>query len=1299
MILLLPGIGDHYVGMAHDLYETWAVFKEEVDRCSQILERHLGIDIRTVIYPNSRSWKREGKSKGIDLKKMLGGQAGASEDPDATNLNRTLYVQPALFTIEYAMARLWHSLGITPDAIVGHSMGEYVAACLAGVLSLEDSLRLIATRAKLVNELPQGAMLAVMLPESELLSLLPGELSISLINGPSLCVVAGPVAAVAEFEKTLTARSVICRHVQNAHAFHSRMLDPIVKAFEAEVRKVQLNEPRIPYISNVSGTWITGREATDPAYWAMHANHTARFSDALHELWQFENPILLEAGPGRTLGVLAMQHPDRQHAGVPVAVSSIRHHYENQSDIEFLWHAIGKLWVSGTAIKWDSTHIGDRRRRVALPTYPFERKNHWIETTSDSARKAQEWRRASEKSEVDNWFYVPTWERTPFPREIARESGLEDAYWLVVADQYGGGDCIKSRLQAMRQPADFVRFGQSFVSRDDGSFELDPSGIDDYLKLFRALKGRAARAINIVHLGSLTRDDEDPTYARCAANQSFGFYSLLHIAQAIGELDIAVPIKIGIVSNRVHEVTGEERLDPTMATVLGPCGVIPKEFSNVKCFNIDLPDSHPIESVPEEVVATILSEFAEPSQRRVAAYRGRHRWERRYERVNLPRPVLASTPNEPPEIRRLRRSGVYLITGGTGGIGLSVAKYLAEACQARIVLTKKTPFPEKSTWRELSTAGDAPEAVLRTLRALLEIEELGAEVEVVTADSSDRKQMQDALDRTRAKFKTIHGVIHGAGIVRAGLMQTKTKEGADSVLAPKVYGAMVLFDLLKGADLDFLVLFSSITSVITPYAESDYSAANSFLDAFSHFANSRTKFRTLAINWPGWKEVGQLADLEIKPGLEGWKEAALQKAILTTDGLQAFKRALNSDLAQVIVSPENLDHLVEESESPFDHTRYLSQIQGGGKSVALKQDREERGDQPTNDVETVLGAIWKDVLGFEDIGLEDNFSQLGGHSLLAMQVVAKIRSSFRTEFTLREFFEAPTIAQLSSIVQAKIGGGVERPMDEQAPSLLSPMGQRFFNTTRVQTALFLGPSNRQVFAIYHPPIENDSQILTVICPPLFNEYMRTQLALRELAISLAEKGQHVIRFDYRGTGDSSYDLSEVTISDWVEDIALAVREGRELSRCNEVRLLGVRAGALLACRSTDALSDINRLVVWDPVPDGTTYLQAMRRVQETIIERDLSLSDTEFRETLHEYAGYRLSDRMVKEFCLLDVSAYSSVPEGKLYVVSTSLEGGFAVQGVSGDVARFACNWETELENLMMPKPILERLTACLTLS
>jgi NAD(P)-dependent dehydrogenase (short-subunit alcohol dehydrogenase family)/acyl carrier protein len=634
---------------------------------------------------------------------------------------------------------------------------------------------------------------------------------------------------------------------------------------------------------------------------------------------------------------------------------------------------------------------------------------------------------------LDNWFYVPTWERTPFPSETHRESHPQDAFWLIFADRYGGGRRLKAKFDELRLEAAFVRFGDQFSHRSDGSFELNPETLDDYLKLFRELEGRAPGCINIVHLGSVTKDDKESPRA---SNQNFGFYSLLHIAQAVGELNVSIPIKIGIISNRLHEVTGEERLDPEMATVLGPCGVIPKEFPNINCFNVDLPDNQAIENLRDEMVAAILSEFAEPDQGQVVAYRGRYRWERRYEQVKLPKTALSRTPSERSEIRRLKRGGVYLITGGTGGIGLALAKYFAGVCQPTLVLTKKTPFPNKSTWRKLLTAVDTPAGVVKTIQALLEIEKMGAQVEVVVAESSDREQMQRALDWVLAKFGTINGVIHAAGIVRAGLIQAKTNETAESVLAPKVYGTMILFDLLKKTNLDFFILFSSITTVSTPYAECDYSAANAFLDAFTYFSNAQKMFHTLTINWPGWKEVGQLAELQTLPGTEGWKQAALEKAIPTEDGVEAFKRVLNSDLKQVVVSPENLNDLLEESRSPFDAAMYLSRIQDGSTTLPRHGGQLEEGGQPTNEVEKSVAEIWSGVLGLEQIGIHDNFAHLGGHSLFAIRIVAELRRAFQIDLPLRALFDAPTVAELAVYIKNFITAEIDALTEEEAERLL-----------------------------------------------------------------------------------------------------------------------------------------------------------------------------------------------------------------------------------------------------------------------
>jgi len=345
-VLLLPGVGDQYVGMGHGLYTTRAVFREEVDRCAYLLEDSLGCDIRKILYPPSEAWKSAASTPGIDLKRMLGKTAAEPQDPDTARLNTTLFAQPALFTIEYAMSRLWLSLGLAPQAIVGHSMGEYVAACLSGVFSLQDALRLIVTRARLVDALPEAVMLAVMLPESELRPLLPTTLEVSLINGPSHCVVAGTPEAAAAFEETLTARGVIFRRVQNGHAFHTSQMESIAGQFLPELRKVRFRQPTIRYISNVTGDWITAAQAMDPEYWLMHACRTARFSDALHRLWQLENPILVECGPARTLSVLAVQHPDRKGT-LQGAIWSIRQRYENEPDEQLLQKAIGKIWLAG----------------------------------------------------------------------------------------------------------------------------------------------------------------------------------------------------------------------------------------------------------------------------------------------------------------------------------------------------------------------------------------------------------------------------------------------------------------------------------------------------------------------------------------------------------------------------------------------------------------------------------------------------------------------------------------------------------------------------------------------------------------------------------------------------------------------------------------------------------------------------------------------------------------------------------------------------------------------------------------
>jgi amino acid adenylation domain-containing protein len=373
---LFPGLGNHHVAMARDLYRTEPGFRDRVDDCAERLRPLLGVDLREVIWPDGTDAAAEAGA-GLDLRGLLGRGEEGSEA--ARRLSRTALSQPAVFMVEYALAGLWMDWGVQPRALLGFSVGEYVAACLAGVMSLDDALRLVAGRARLIDELPGGAMLAVPLSEAEARGLLGEDLSLAAVCGPDLTVLAGPEPAVAAVEVRLTAAGHVCRRLQTAHAFHSRMMDPIAGRFLELFRGIELREPEIPFLSNVTGTWITPEQATSPAYWTEHLCGTVRFADAVAELWQEPDRVLLEAGPGQTLSSWALQHPAAP-AGA-LAIPSLRHSQDRQDDRAFLLGSLARLWLAGLRIDWTliAAAGGERRRRVPLPTYPFERQRYWIE--------------------------------------------------------------------------------------------------------------------------------------------------------------------------------------------------------------------------------------------------------------------------------------------------------------------------------------------------------------------------------------------------------------------------------------------------------------------------------------------------------------------------------------------------------------------------------------------------------------------------------------------------------------------------------------------------------------------------------------------------------------------------------------------------------------------------------------------------------------------------------------------------------------------------------------------------------
>ncbi len=347
---MFPGVGDHYVNMARGLYQTEIIFREQVDKCCEILSPYLKEDLREILYPEREKADKTAKPR-FDLRKMLD-QKQAPADEITRKLNKTIFLQPAVFVIEYALAKLWMSRGIKPHVMIGYSVGEYAAACIAGVISLEEVLLLLIKRARMIQDLPVGSMLAVPFSENDILPKLGEELSIATISTSSQCVVAGPPDAIDNLAKELQEQQVVCRQLQTSHAFHSKMMEPLRKQLIALVSNFALKPPQIPYLSNVTGTWITDAQAADPHYWAQHTCQTVRFADGIGELLQTAGYIFLEAGPGQSLGSFVFQHPAFQSVQDSVMVlPSLRTIYDGQPDAAFLLNSLGKLWLGGATFE------------------------------------------------------------------------------------------------------------------------------------------------------------------------------------------------------------------------------------------------------------------------------------------------------------------------------------------------------------------------------------------------------------------------------------------------------------------------------------------------------------------------------------------------------------------------------------------------------------------------------------------------------------------------------------------------------------------------------------------------------------------------------------------------------------------------------------------------------------------------------------------------------------------------------------------------------------------------------------
>ena len=976
---LFSGQGSQHAGMCLTLYRTEQVFRSAVDRCAELLHPHFGRDVRELL------------KHGTDAE-----------------LSETHVAQPMLFVMEYALAVLWMSWGIQPAAMLGHSIGEYVAAHLAGVLSLEDALMLVSARGHLMQGMAAGDMIAVRLTPAELRPRLREGTEIAAINAAALCTVSGTRDAIELLTIDLERAGIEHRALHTSHAFHSAMMEPALSPFRALVSRVSLSAPRRPYVSNLTGTWITEDQATSVDYWVSHLRNAVLFADGVTTLAADPTMQFLEVGPGNALTSLARLTLGRD--GAARATASLPHPRESRGEMETMLSAAGRLWANGVAIDWADMHADAFLHRVPLPTYPFERKKHWVDAhLAGSAPLGIE-----RHDKVDDWFHRPTWMRAPLVRtRLATLSGT----WLV----FGRGDAltqaVRARLTAMGVAIFDVSAGERFSRLSETTFMLRPNEASDHEELLRALRQQDRLPRGVIHLWNVGDD---------AGETSGG--DTLHALMALGRALLLVAptqaIRVVVGTSGAESVAAESVTHPDRALVRGVVLVLPAEHESVQASQLDLPQISDDLGVAAAASALIAEAQADDADQFVALRSGQ-RWARRFAATSLPAVAAADLP--------VRQNGVYLVTGGLGGIGLTFADWLARSAHARLVLTSRSALPPRDDWDVWLAEHPAGDSTSARISAVRRIEASGGEVLVAVADVADRAAMESAIRTAEERWGPIVGVVHAAGIPDGSLMAGYTRDDVDAALAAKLFGTNVLAELLGQRSLAFMLLCSSINAVFGFAGSAAYTAANAYLDAYAVSSVRPDVWRTLSVAWDVWRDVG-MATHEAQPTTARQAQVAL--GIRPGDGVDAFVRALAAGDSQFVVSPFDIERVHQL------RTRRLS-MAGGSAEIARPEAHPNvpatRASAstlaaPDGDIELQLATVWEDLLGVTPIGVHDNFFELGGHSLLATRVLARIDAWFGVRLPLRAIFEAPTIRQLAVMIGAQATTGVD--------AVTAPAGER-----------------------------------------------------------------------------------------------------------------------------------------------------------------------------------------------------------------------------------------------------------------
>ncbi|WP_228556602.1 type I polyketide synthase [Myxococcus sp. AB025B] len=757
-----------------------------------------------------------------------------------------------------------------------------------------------------------------------------------------------------------------------------------------------LKAPEMPLLSAATGAFITDADAMRPETWMDAASNTSRLDDALRELVKEPTRVVLTMGtPG------ALVERARALAGT-TGTRAIRTSLADSLPAPAsVLNTLGQLWLDGVEVDWDDVNEDRGLRRVPLPTYPFERQRYWVAPAAraESTQAVSSQAPQGKLADVADWFHVPAWHRTA-PIALDRKALRERRCWVLFVDGLGVGEALARRLEEAGQDVVRVRQGGAFMRDAAKRYALDARLRGDYATLWKDLADQDLSPSVVVHLWSLGSSGDEPSSPELFRKvQDTGYYSLLHLGQALAKGDTSRPVRVEVVTDRVQDVAGEGTALPEKATLLGPCKVIPQEQEHVSTRCLDVVAPAPGSPAVEKLAERLLAELSQRSRDAVVAWRGSLRYAQTHSPLRLEPAGEAPTP--------LREQGVYLITGGLGGVGLMLAEHLARTLHARIALLGRTALPAPSEWDSYLATHPEDDAVAHRILRVRELEQAGAQVMVVQADVADAARLEAAVAKVEARFGALNGVLHCAGVTQGpSLYNPLTDIGrseSETQFGPKVHGTYALEQVLSRRSADFVLLFSSNAAVLGGLGYLTYASSNLFMDAFAQARAGRTGTRWVSASWDPWPE--ETKHTNVRTSMD-------QYAMTPAEGAEAVRRLVTLGVeGQVVVATGDL-----AQRWRLWIQRETSQPTAGARAAGKPRRSKTPFVAPGSELEKQLAALWQEVLGVDSVGLNDNFFDLGGHSLLATRVAGRLRTQFDLDIPLAKLFEAATVASLAKLV-------------------------------------------------------------------------------------------------------------------------------------------------------------------------------------------------------------------------------------------------------------------------------------------